>query len=120
VTTDRTWRPCLPVDKQQFQLPLAVTKCRPRSQPPSDPARRERTLPERVAGIDQVLGTRDVERITGRHRCTIYRWVRAATFPSKRAGGGRGWLRSDVERWLQGGGPDAHAYALKAPRLLDT
>jgi len=58
----------MPVDKQQFQLPLAVTKCRPRSRPPPDPERRERTLPERVAGIDQVLGTRDVERITGRHR----------------------------------------------------
>ena len=87
---------------------------------PLCPARRERTLPERVAGIDQVLGTREVERITGRHRCTIYRWVRAGTFPEKRAGGGRGWLRSDVERWLQGGGPDADPYALKAPRLLDT
>jgi len=29
--------------------------------------------PERVDSIDQVLGTRDVERVTGRHRCTIYR-----------------------------------------------
>jgi predicted DNA-binding transcriptional regulator AlpA len=28
--------------------------------------------------------------------------VRAGTFPEKRAGGGRGWLRSDVERWLHG------------------
>jgi len=110
----------MPVDKQQFQLPLVVTKCLPRRRPASDPDRRERTLPERVGGIDQVLGTRDVERIIGRHRCTIYRWVRAGTFPEKRAGGGRGWLRSDVERWLQGGSPDAHAYVLKAPRLLDT
>lgn len=66
---------------------------------------RARPLPERVPGIDQVLSTRDIERITGRHRCTIYRWVRAGTFPEKRAGGGQGWLRSDVERWLlQGGG----------------
>jgi toxin HigB-1 len=30
------------------------------------------------------------ERITGRHRCTIYRSVCAGTFPEKRAGGGRG------------------------------
>jgi len=37
--------PCMPVDKQQFQLPLVVTKCRPRSRPLSDPERRERTLP---------------------------------------------------------------------------
>lgn len=97
----------MPVDKQQFQLPLTVTKCRPRRRPRSEPERGERTLPELVAGIDQVLGTRDVERITGRHRCTIYRWVRAGIFPEKRACGGRGWLRSDVELWLQGGGPEA-------------
>ena len=57
-----------------------------------------------VAGIDQVLSARDVQRITGRHRVTIYRWVRAGTFLAKRAGGGRGWLRSDVERWLKGDG----------------
>lgn len=57
-----------------------------------------------VAAIDQVLSTRDIERITGRHRCTIYRWVCAGTFPAKRAGGGRGWLRSDIERWLNGAG----------------
>jgi predicted DNA-binding transcriptional regulator AlpA len=64
----------------------------------------ERPQLERAAGTDQVLSTRDVERITGRHRCTIYRWVRACTFPGKRAGRGRGWLRSEVDRWLQGGG----------------
>ncbi len=108
----------MPVDKQQFQLPLAVTKCRPRSRPPSDPERRERTLPERVAGIDQVLGTRDVERITGRHRCTIYRWVRAGSFPEKRAGGGRGWLRSDVERWLRGAAVAEGTAAASERRLL--
>jgi predicted DNA-binding transcriptional regulator AlpA len=28
--------------------------------------------------------------------------VLGGTFPPKRAGGGCGWLRSDVERWLQG------------------
>jgi hypothetical protein len=54
------------VDKQQFQLPLTVNQDRPRR----SPAVRE--LPEspsstRIAGIDQVLSTRDVEQITGRH-----------------------------------------------------
>lgn len=53
---------------------------------------------------DQVLSKHDVEQITGKHRRTIYRWVCASTFPPKRAGGGRGWLRSDVERWLSGVG----------------
>ena len=91
------------LEKEQFQLPLSVKK----SRPPRKTAlvrgeRSERSLPERVAGIDQVLSTRDIERITGRHRCTVYRWVCAGTFPPKRAGGGRGWLRSDVERWLSG------------------
>jgi predicted DNA-binding transcriptional regulator AlpA len=93
------------LDKHQFQLPLTVTECRPRRVPTRDLETRARPLAERIPGIDQVLSTRDVERIIGRHRCTIYRWVRAGTFPEKRAGGGRGWLRSDVERWLlQGGG----------------
>ncbi len=55
------------------------------------------------APMDQLLSTRDVVRTTGRHRCTIYRWVRDGVFPPKRAGGGRGWLRSDVERWLLNG-----------------
>ena len=86
------------LEKEQFQLPLSVKK----SPPPRRSAVVERPLSARVAGIDQVLSTRDVQRITGRHRVTIYRWVRAGTFPGKRAGGGRGWLRSDVERWLSG------------------
>lgn len=93
----------MPADKQQFPLPFTVTKCRTRAPTARDPEGTKRPLGERVAGIDQVLSTRDIQTITGRHRCTIYRWVRAGTFPVKRAGGGRGWLRSDVERWLQGG-----------------
>jgi predicted DNA-binding transcriptional regulator AlpA len=94
----------MPVDKQQFQLPLTMTKCRPQKLRPPQSEMREPRPRDPVAGIDQVLSTRDVERITGRHRCTIYRWVCAGTFPEKRAGGGRGWLRSEVELWLQGGG----------------
>lgn len=94
------------LEKEQFQLPLSVKK----SPPPRKSvvfAREplERPPPALVAGIDQVLSTRDVQRITGRHRVTIYRWVRAGAFPAKRAGGGRGWLRSEVERWLQGTAP---------------
>jgi predicted DNA-binding transcriptional regulator AlpA len=92
------------LEKEQFQLPLSVKKSPPRRRSALvRGGRSERSLSERVAGIDQVLSTRDIERITGRHRCTVYRWVCAGTFPQKRAGGGRGWLRSDVERWLNGG-----------------
>jgi predicted DNA-binding transcriptional regulator AlpA len=89
------------VDKQQFQLPLTVNQDRPRRSP-TVRERQASPSPTRIAGIDQVLSTREVEQITGRHRCTIYRWVCAGTFPPKRAGGGRGWLRSDIERWLTG------------------
>jgi predicted DNA-binding transcriptional regulator AlpA len=87
------------IAKQPLQLPLTITNSAPRV---ARPNREVRSVPERLNGIDQVLNTLDVERITGRHRCTVYRWVVAGTFPAKRAGGGRGWLRSDVERWLRG------------------
>jgi len=91
----------MPNEKQQFQLPFAATQPRLRSTALPQNELNIRTVPNRIAGIDQVLDTHDIERITGRHRCTIYRWVRAGTFPVKRAGGGRGWLRSDIERWLR-------------------
>lgn len=92
------------IDNKQMELllPAATSQRQPRK--PSTPRLQDKRHVERLPGIDQVLGTRDIERITGRHRCTIYRWVRAGTFPSKRAGGGKGWVRSDVERWLDGGG----------------
>jgi len=91
------------VDKQQFQLPFTAKNGHPRKSASAVDEESGRSLPERIAGIDQVLSARDIERITGRHRCTVYRWVCAGTFPGRRAGGGRGWLRSDVERWLNGG-----------------
>ena len=89
--------------QMEFLLPVAAPQQRPRK--PSTPGLRDKPSVERLPEIDQVLGTHDVERITGRHRCTIYRWVCAGTFPSKRAGGGKGWLRSDVERWLNSSEP---------------
>jgi predicted DNA-binding transcriptional regulator AlpA len=92
------------IDKEQFQLPLAVARSRPPKTKTPPVEAPDRPLPERIAGIDQVLSTHDVERITGKHRCTIYRWVLAGTFPPRRAGGGHGWLRSDVEQWLKGNG----------------
>ena len=89
-------------EKQQFQLPVTVTTHGSRKLGKPHGEAPKRTCSERIAAIDQVLSTHDVERITGKHRCTIWRWVLAGTFPPKRAGGGCGWLRSDVERWLQG------------------
>ena len=92
------------IDTKQMELLLPAAPPQRRPRKASAPRLRDRRHVERLPEIDQVLGTRDVERITGRHRCTIYRWVCAGTFPSKRAGGGKGWLRSDVERWLNGAG----------------
>ena len=101
------------IEKQQFELPLSATRRRPSKLSTPRVESRERALPERIVGIDQVLSTQDIVRITGRHRCTIYRWVRAGTFPERRAGGGRGWLRSDVERWLQEGSASEGAPPLR-------
>jgi predicted DNA-binding transcriptional regulator AlpA len=100
------------VGRQPFRLQsdgtpfLSIFSEGPQQRPrkPPTPGLRDKQRVERLPEIDQVLGTHDVKRITGRHRCTIYRWVCAGTFPPKRAGGGRGWLRSDVERWLNGPG----------------
>jgi predicted DNA-binding transcriptional regulator AlpA len=100
-------------EKQQFQLPLTVTTCRLLKLAKTHDATRERSSIDRLVGIDQVLSTHDVERITGKHRCTIWRWVLAGTFPPKRAGGGRGWLRSDVEHWLQEGAVTSEIRARK-------
>lgn len=92
------------IDNKQMELSLPIATPLRRPRKPSTPGPQDKQHAERITEIDQVLGTHDVERITGRHRCTIYRWVCAGTFPGKRAGGGKGWLRSDVERWLNGGG----------------
>jgi predicted DNA-binding transcriptional regulator AlpA len=90
------------IDSKQMELLLRAVTAQRRPRKPSTPRLQNKRHVDRLPGIDQVLGTHDIERITGRHRCTIYRWVCAGTFPSKRAGGGKGWLRSDIERWLNG------------------
>jgi len=86
----------------QLPLPIAQTKARTAS-PSASKSQISADARPPVPGVDQVLSSRDIARVTGRHRCTIYRWVRAGEFPPKRAGGGRGWLRSDVEQWLADG-----------------
>jgi len=87
---------------RQIQLRLPMGSHKPKSKAPALPGANAESQADRQQ-IDQLLSTRDVVRITGKHRCTIYRWIRAGTFPAKRAGGGRGWLRSDIERWLGSG-----------------
>lgn len=47
---------------------------------------------------------RDVARMTGRHRCTIHRWISQGLFPRKTLPRGRpyGWSPDDIEQWLRG------------------
>jgi predicted DNA-binding transcriptional regulator AlpA len=47
---------------------------------------------------DALLRTVDVVRIVNHHRCTLYRWMRAGSFPQRHRG--KGWKRSEIERWL--------------------
>jgi predicted DNA-binding transcriptional regulator AlpA len=107
------------VEKDQLQLSFRSTNGRP-PRPKKQEPHSERPLPERIAGIDQVPNTHDIERITGRHRTTIYRWVLAGRFPPKRAGSGGGWLRSDVERWLSGGGTNQRPTSVASGRTSNT
>ena len=76
---------------------------------------RSRTAPHRVqsdapTALDQILTTRKVIEIVGRHRCTLYRWMMAGQFPKKHSVRGRtvGWRRSDVEKWLTGSDSPSH------------
>jgi predicted DNA-binding transcriptional regulator AlpA len=53
--------------------------------------------PRKTTPIDQILPTREVAKIAGRHRCTLYRWMKDGEFPQRHRSG---WRRSDIERWL--------------------
>ena len=89
--------------QRQLSLPIDATEETPKQ-------RRARKITEILtearepaAPIDQVLSTRQVVEITGKHRVTIYRWIRAGIFPEKHESRGHkvGWLRSEIEAWLQ-------------------
>ena len=81
-------------------------------EPPASAARAARPVrtasfrkpAERDLALDQIVAMRDVVRITGKHRCTIHRWMLSGIFPKKAIQHGRtiGWRRSDIERWLEG------------------
>ena len=53
----------------------------------------------------QIIREKEIVRITGLSRTSIWRKERDGSFPKRvRLGSGRavGWLRSSVESWLQG------------------
>lgn len=51
-----------------------------------------------------ILRMREVTRVTGLSKASIYRMVNAGTFPGSVPLGIKavGWLRSDVEGWIAG------------------
>jgi len=52
---------------------------------------------------DEILRSADPERLIGVHRTTLWRWEREGHFPKriKLASRASGYLRSEVEKWLQ-------------------
>jgi predicted DNA-binding transcriptional regulator AlpA len=55
------------------------------------------------ATVDRRIGIGEVERITGRHRTTVWRWMRAGTFPAAAyIAGRRAWWLSAVREWETG------------------
>ncbi len=96
----------LPDARGQLSLaidsPSAGTPVKPGTRPPVG----DRPL-KRVITLDEILWMRDVVQLTGKHRCTIHRWMQQGLFPPKNAPRGRptGWLKSTVERWLLGSPP---------------
>jgi predicted DNA-binding transcriptional regulator AlpA len=82
-----------------LQLPLLFG---PASRPEGSANGASRTQAEhkqkQAEVLDQRMPTREVLRIVGVNRSTVFRWIRKGLFPQKHVAGG--WLRSDVERWL--------------------
>lgn len=93
------------------QLSLDIRSPRHQEASPVRARTPRKPVTARAPELDQILNSVDIERITGRHRCTVYRWMLEGRFPAKVVRDGRaiGWLRSEVERWL-------HAPSLEVPR----
>jgi predicted DNA-binding transcriptional regulator AlpA len=86
------------------QLALAIEQALPRERS----TRRARPAPEKTNAArvvsDPILWMPDIVALTGKHRCTIHRWIQQGSFPKKDAPKERprGWLHSTYERWLHG------------------
>ncbi|MDY6944883.1 MAG: AlpA family phage regulatory protein [Pseudomonadota bacterium] len=83
---------------RQLPLPIGLPSPPRSSSPTAPPATRAAQAPDANLTSDQVLKTRQVLQIAGCHRSTIYRRMRAGTFPRQHSS--KGWRRSDIERWL--------------------
>lgn len=110
--------PSSPACPLQLGLTLELPAAKCASDSPGHVVRAPDHMPD--VGEECVLYTREILRITQRHRTTIYRWIQSHTFPSKRLLGGRrrGWLRSDIERWLAGNQFEAEVTSQPSVREL--
>lgn len=55
---------------------------------------------DRPSRVTRRLNTRDIEDLTGKHRTTIWRWVKAGKFPQPQyINGQRSWSEASVEVW---------------------
>lgn len=64
----------------------------------------------RSSSAPRILRMRDIVKLTGVHRSTIYRWIDRGCFPEKDAPRQRptGWLSTTYERWLFARGLRSH------------
>jgi predicted DNA-binding transcriptional regulator AlpA len=88
------------------QLPLLFLASSPPAAPSSPvqvngdehcPVGEDASARPRLPMLDR-LSTREVLRVIGVNRSTLFRWTKKGRFPRKHKSGK--WLRSDVERWL--------------------
>jgi len=75
-----------------------------------NPCRMSTNLPSNEPAADSYLRFEAVKTQTGLSRTTVYRLVKAGSFPVPKQLGPRavGWLASDLARWRKGR-PDARA-----------
>lgn len=66
----------------------------------SEVKHRSVTKPERTLSVPRRLDTKDIENLTGKHRTTIWRWIKAGTFPTPQyINGQRSWTEDVIVEW---------------------
>ena len=113
----RTRRPETP--SAQMTLPIDTLLEEPIHKGSLTTRRLSQQRRRREIDTDQLLSTADVTGIIGKHRTTLYRWIKRKWFPAKvvRQGRAVGWLRSEIEQYLTGSAevPSSDACPARSP-----